>query len=1004
MKMKEVKNKRVVSALMIGISAMMALQTPITAYANDNGSENPPAAPEPPESAATVAAPEAPYTPVTAEAQQEASDVQEVVAGEQPAAPETPAPEATATPETPSTPETTAAPETPSTSEAPTTAETPTTPETPEAPSAPAAPEIVVQNESAMAEAKEAADQILKGDETVSAANANDGGALGGAAIEKLIDAAEDITIDEDNDPSALSSFEEAAKDITSINNELKTAENANKTAEEAYVEATNATNDSLNLTKDLNEAAADTASAAKQASETAAELVNAIASAETKIEAQSACDKLTAEIANVEGDLNVRKEYYSRLTSNYLDAIDALSKAEVKLRTAEKTYDEKLDSANDILNDITENVAAAKQKVDNLATALANVEKALAGETQNADNLIDNMKDARPGWQYLGSGTLDDRRNLMKEVVSNYYLPQIMEYDVVYEEGVSPVWSESSVKNVDRQEFNYTWVKFKYRDTDGTIKEATKYFNWDGYKRRSTDTDPWKDIETNGNDGIVVYEKTEDEVKAGEHLMKLAETDSELRNVLKNNNAIKDVYKQGKTTFTVYVYEDSEGKHYLAHSEAEALKASGEVTFSTDGVPLEYNGHALKKVVQNQNNLLHEGNCLIVSHDELITKYTNKNNTNGTPNSTNVYARIRQNLSQEKLDEIAANSHAFNEFVRQTTSSSETSVNLVNKYKKYAQATAEATAKAQAAENEVAELTNAIQALNGTKQSRVIKATEALGVTDIATFFNLDVDSDKADQLNNMAVNDLINELKALRDNAKKNLDQYETLLENLKTDLNNSIALIAAMPDPTASSGGGEVTTGGGGTATTGGGGGAATATPIDGTEAVTSATGPVFNPNVTLATTAPALVNVTAAEATVAPIEGNATTIDGAAAIGGDVANAGAVQPGGGDIGDAVQPGGGDNTVQILDEDTARADAPETITVENPTPTQEAAFTITDEDSAKAATFDISAPEKKMSWWWVLIIAVLGATGEEMYRRHLLAAKKRDDDEDNENNTTL
>ena len=34
MKINDVKNKKVVSALMIGISAMMALQTPITAYAS----------------------------------------------------------------------------------------------------------------------------------------------------------------------------------------------------------------------------------------------------------------------------------------------------------------------------------------------------------------------------------------------------------------------------------------------------------------------------------------------------------------------------------------------------------------------------------------------------------------------------------------------------------------------------------------------------------------------------------------------------------------------------------------------------------------------------------------------------------------------------------------------------------------------------------------------------------------------------------------------------------
>ena len=41
MKRGDLSNKKVVSALMIGISAMMALQTPITAYANDNVGEVP---------------------------------------------------------------------------------------------------------------------------------------------------------------------------------------------------------------------------------------------------------------------------------------------------------------------------------------------------------------------------------------------------------------------------------------------------------------------------------------------------------------------------------------------------------------------------------------------------------------------------------------------------------------------------------------------------------------------------------------------------------------------------------------------------------------------------------------------------------------------------------------------------------------------------------------------------------------------------------------------------
>ena len=108
---------------------------------------------------------------------------------------------------------------------------------------------------------------------------------------------------------------------------------------------------------------------------------------------------------------------------------------------------------------------------------------------------------------------------------------------------------------------------------------------------------------------------------------------------------------------------------------------------------------------------------------------------------------------------------------------------------------------------------------------------------------------------------------------------------------------------------------------------------------------------------------------------------------------------------DEGNAVQDAIGNNTVEIVDEDAARADTPETITNDGNAETQDQAFTILDEDSAKASTFDVPAPEKKMSWWWLIIVTVLGVTGEEMYRRHLLAAAKRDKDkEENEDNTTL
>ena len=56
-------------------------------------------------------------------------------------------------------------------------------------------------------------------------------------------------------------------------------------------------------------------------------------------------------------------------------------------------------------------------------------------------------------------------------------------------------------------------------------------------------------------------------------------------------------------------------------------------------------------------------------------------------------------------------------------------------------------------------------------------------------------------------------------------------------------------------------------------------------------------------------------------------------------------------------------------IEDEETALADKPEIKTIE-------------DEDTALAAT---PIGEEKISWWWLLVIALLGATGYEAYRKY-------------------
>jgi hypothetical protein len=74
----------------------------------------------------------------------------------------------------------------------------------------------------------------------------------------------------------------------------------------------------------------------------------------------------------------------------------------------------------------------------------------------------------------------------------------------------------------------------------------------------------------------------------------------------------------------------------------------------------------------------------------------------------------------------------------------------------------------------------------------------------------------------------------------------------------------------------------------------------------------------------------------------------------------------------------------TMIIEDEETALAAQVPTITsTDNKAGIDDkSTLTIADEDAPLAA---VPIGEKKISWWWLLIIAVMGATGYEMYKKH-------------------
>lgn len=80
-----------------------------------------------------------------------------------------------------------------------------------------------------------------------------------------------------------------------------------------------------------------------------------------------------------------------------------------------------------------------------------------------------------------------------------------------------------------------------------------------------------------------------------------------------------------------------------------------------------------------------------------------------------------------------------------------------------------------------------------------------------------------------------------------------------------------------------------------------------------------------------------------------------------------------------GAAVAAAGNQEEVTIADEQTPLA----VNTEEN---NEEDTTVISDEETPLAAeAMEEKAQQEKMSWWWLLIIAILGATGYEMYKKH-------------------
>ena len=705
MKSNKVKNKNVLSAITIGITAMLALQTPITAYANVDDYDSPDTGNDEPEATQQAPVEETnEYVPITQAAQNQADVALEVCADIPESQNEENQETSQAQENEQTTPEinTNEGQETGGVTEGESTPTSDTTTNAGqetggvtegesqstsennegENQTTPTSPSSETQQEekapTAENKAEDAANLILNGDseKEIEAANAEEGSKATQAAISKLIDAADSVVNDKTDeegnvDSAATSSYVEAAEKIAEAKSELVEAEDANKEIESSYTEITEETKEVVEEAAEAISVANDMIETTDEAKEKAEELVGSIENAASVDDAEKVYDELTKLVADTKSDLETRKILYDSLNEKYDAAVAELEKSLQKLDNAEEKFDGAMIAASGAAKQAESEVKAAQQKVDNLAAALNKVEEKLADENL-ANNMTPYAGNETIDWSQKLSKKIDDNREVMRNVIVNYYMPKIMGIDVVVE-SVDYKKDFQHVKGFDGQEYNYTEFNYTYRDKDGNLKTGKSYFNWDSIAKLSNTS-------TNiNNEGIVIFEKTEDEIKANEEVAKYYKKNptSEINN--KNqafNDGLLDVY---------LYYDENDEKKYIVAAQLDKL-GEGRATKDANGNYLTYDGITLKKIVQNQNNLLHDGNCLIIANDNKIDKYLTESG------NTQVYNKIitdngDERLPKQTVDKIIANSKGLNEFII-NTSSSTSSASLLAKYAQYKEAT----------------------------------------------------------------------------------------------------------------------------------------------------------------------------------------------------------------------------------------------------------------------------------------------------------------------------
>lgn len=800
--------------------------------------------------------------------------------------------------------------------------------------------------------------------------------------------------------------------DITPETAETSENENTESSSEESVTteaqELATETQDAIEEASETLETIENVEEASIESLDTAAEKIDEV---ETDLleadQADVAADEAAVEmVENVDEAVKVAEsaqESAQEAKEQVEDLVEDITTAE-SVEDAQKSYDELVkvidDTSFDInakkeyFNELNDKYEDAKER---LVQAEADYEAALNDASYNATAAREELEKAQAEVDTLGTIVEETKEKMEAQVEPakeikdsadkvvvdwgpqrNFMYTIIREYYIpqLVDSGATDIKVEKYVKGYDTQDYNYNIIT--YKDSNG--KKQTLYFNYDRADKYIKENNRYDNNALGKSTDIVIFEKTQEEIDANDYLKKYFAAHP-------TNENIRNMANSGK--LDVFAYVEDGKTQFMVRKELEDALENGSITIDQEGKL--YMGDAeVHEVVQNQNSKVHGGTNVVDTSDQAFIDFYTK--------------------AQERVD---------------TYSNYEVAVENAGN------AVDEAVEKAE-------QLEDAIDTLKDNRTNRIVKATEVLGVDDIAAYLNIEVTPEEANLLNNMTLNQAIRYLDRKLSEAKDKVAEAQAdldiILEQKEAGKAEYEAVVAKYSATLEEEKGPEVKT-------------------EEKTEEKTENTEEIIAENKTENATAEEdlFTDIEEAEVPLAPApvvaEENVEVAENEAAAENQNEEAAEITlPAGSTIQFIYVADTNDqNTDNTADDQAPAYVAPEAFVVDNSminiedqiTPlaaemaaineaeaadntaneaavedanddtytqiedenapsaaemvandvvknNEQAFVSIEDEDTALADTFT-EAKEEKTSLWWLILIAVLGTAGEEMYRRH-------------------